>query len=200
MSYKFFRDRRREVVSQPLWDTWLHAIGGTVPAVWFQAPLGTLDNLAGAAKTLWMTNMKLAGQLPSPQNYFVWSIRYEVYPTAIGAKLPDLDEIWELYWGTGNFIVGAKTALEFPFTYATAGYGVVPYISQANAGAAAAADNITHTHGQPGHHAVWRLAQPVIMEPNENWRIEATWPVLPTPSVAASAKITLDGQMVRSVQ
>lgn len=79
-----------EVIRQPLYDHLLYAAAGAQQLTFFQAPIGqgsttALGATATTPKTKADTNMVMAGNLPSGQEFLVESIEVAFYPGSVSA-------------------------------------------------------------------------------------------------------------------
>lgn len=77
-----------EIIRQRLYDWQLYPAAGVAQLTFFQQPAGAgittaLGAVVGSAKTLWDTNMTLAGQLPSGQQYMIESIEVILLPGSV---------------------------------------------------------------------------------------------------------------------
>ncbi|NBS80103.1 hypothetical protein EBS57_10020, partial [bacterium] len=77
-----------EVIRQRLYDYQLYATAGVTQLTFFQNPIGAgitsaIGGTVGSAKTIWDTNMQLAGTLPSGIAYMVESIEVLFLPGSV---------------------------------------------------------------------------------------------------------------------
>jgi len=77
-----------EVIRQSLYDHLLYAAAGAQTLTFFQTPVGqgittALGATAGTAKTKSDTNMAMAGNLPSGQEFLIESIEVTFYPGSV---------------------------------------------------------------------------------------------------------------------
>jgi hypothetical protein len=104
-----------------------------------------------------------------------------------------------IYNSVTTLLVGEKIMIEVPTFYFPAGAGVSP------------GSPIVTNHGEPDPMATFRFAEPVIIEPNQNFRVEMLFPqgVPGQGSVPGNlAKVygplrvwvVLDGYLTRDVQ
>lgn len=194
MSYIEFRRQKREIISQPLWDTVSAAAGAaTSSATFFTIPRG-----GAAGKGLEDTNMNLAGQLPRPQVYFVKTISFSVKATVPAAgDAPNASaDFAEILDGVAQFVVGSKVMLEAPLYWLVAGFGI--HAEQLDAGAAVRAVNLTN--GLQGMPYRWFLKHRIQIDENENFRIECSWETAFSSVVAVDLVMVLDGELIRSIQ
>jgi hypothetical protein len=194
MSYVKFREQRREIISQPLWDTVsVAAATATSSATFFQIPRG-----GAAGKGLEDTNMVLAGQLPRPQVFFVKAISFnlkETTPTVgqWGITPNDYEEILD---GVAQVVVGSKVMLEVPLYWLVAGFGpVVQQVTQA-----AAANGFRFTNGLPGMPYRWFLKHRIMIDENENFRVDVSWETAFSSAIAVDLSLYFDGELIRSIQ
>jgi hypothetical protein len=151
-------------------------------------------------KTRLETNLQASGVLPS-QNAFearamrvvVSSLRKETNP---GPEfMQESNFMAELiYSSVTSLLVGEKVMIEMPTFYFPAGAGVQ--------GVGLTVQN----HGDPDPLATFRFAEPVLIEPQQNFRVEMLFPQgLPDPAVAKVKGplriwVVLDGYLTRDVQ
>ncbi len=189
MSYVNFRGQRREIVSQPLWDTYDVLQGNTTTGfTWFQIPRG-----GAAGKTLEDTNMVLAGQLPRPQVFHAKAFSFFIKENTPTDGIP-LADYGELLDGTLQLIVGSKVMLELPLYWMVSGFGHVLY---------GGATGIIQGNGFAGHGHKWFLKHRVLIDENENFRGEVTYETAPTPTSTldkVNCMLFMDGELIRSIQ
>lgn len=195
MAYCKFRGQKREIISQPIWDTApVAAATATTQATFFQIPRG-----GAAGKTLEDSNMTLAGQLPRPQVYFVKSLSFSVKPTvpvATGNPVSLVQDFLEILDGVLQFVVGAKVMLEVPLAWLVAGFGA--HVEQIDAGAAVRAVNMTN--GLQGMPYRWFLKHRILIDENENFRGDVSWETAFSAAEAVDLQLFLDGELIRSIQ
>lgn len=98
-----------------------------------------------------------------------------------------------IYSSVFSLIVGEKVMLEMPAFWFPAGAGVSP------------GNGSTMNHGRPDPQATFRLAEPIFIEPRQNFRAELIFPQgLPALLAAAPGPlrlwVILDGYLTRAVQ
>lgn len=119
-------------------------------------------------------------------------LEFERSVAEIGASLI-LSEL--IYNSVTTLLVGEKVMIEMPTFYFPAGAGV----SQGNGNGAGT------NHGEPDPMATFRFAEPVFIEPQQNFRVEMLFPQS-LPSIVSSAPgplriwTVLDGYLTRDVQ
>lgn len=126
------------------------------------------------------------------QNRFITAIQNECERACQAAVansiLPEL-----IYNSVTTLLVGEKVMIEMPTFYFPAGAGVSP----GNGG--------SPNHGEPDPMATFRFAEPVFIEPQQNFRVEMVFP-RDIPSRVRSALgplrlwVVLDGYLTRDVQ
>jgi hypothetical protein len=153
-------------------------------------------------KTKLETNLQAAGVLPSQNTFEARTLRVVV---SIGdtdgagtARDVSADEFvtWLAYNSVTSLFVGEKIMIEMPTFFFPPGAGVVN-----GAGMAAG-------HGLPTPEATFRFAEPVAIEPQQNFRVEMAFPQgVPTAprnmqEVPGPLRIwvVLDGYLTRDVQ
>jgi hypothetical protein len=194
VSYVQFRGQKREIISQPLWDT----VSVAAATATSQATFYTIPRGGAAGKTLEDSNMTLAGQLPRPQVYYVKAVSFAVKATVPAAtSIPNSEtDFAEILDGVAQFVVGAKTMLEAPLYWFVAGFGI--NVQQLDAGAAVRAVNLTN--GLQGMPYRWFLKHRIMIDENENFRIDCSWETAFNSAVAVDLVMVLDGELIRSIQ
>ena len=170
-------------------------------------------------KTRLETNLQASGVLPSLNTFEARAMRVIVSPFLLGAeetppgqRAPDpklirrslqTDNILAdlIYSSVTTLLVGEKVMIEMPTYYFPSGAGVSP-----------GAQNVP-SHGEPDPMATFRFSEPVTIEPNQNFRVEMTFPhgVPGQSDPAALARlaavtgpfrlwVVLDGYLTRDVQ
>lgn len=207
---RFDVNRRGEYegIRQTLYDSATYALAGQTQLQFFQTPNGQ------SSKTIADTNMTSAGQLPQPQFFLVESIEIlffpGVSPTIFNTTIAETEFSNDVYAvaksGSLNFFIGSKTYLEeapigrFP---PKTKLGVESAHSiQELQGTAADAENQVSTD-----YACWTgrpyfLDPPVLLVPNQNFKIDLNWPsavALPS-GVNAKIHVVLDGILYRQSQ
>jgi len=155
-------------------------------------------------KTKLETNMQAAGQLPSMNSFEARAMRVVV--SSLQARKEDTKaeklrlalsepEFMAdlIYSSVTSLLVGEKTMIELPTFGFPSGAGI-------SSGFPAVAN-----HGSPDPMATFRFAEPVVIEPQQNFRVEMQFP-REVPERVASVNgplrvwVQLDGYMVRDVQ
>ena len=162
-------------------------------------------------KTKLETNLQASGVLPSLNTFEARAMRVVVSPipfftrdekpTKADAPVTRLtDNLLAdlIYSSVTTLLVGEKVMIEMPTFYFPSGAGVSP-----------GAQNVP-SHGEPDPMATFRFSEPVIVEPNQNFRVEMMFPHgLPgqsTDSGLAAVRgpfrlwVVLDGYLTRDVQ
>jgi hypothetical protein len=155
-------------------------------------------------KTKLETNMQAAGTLPSQNSYDVRSLRVvvsnlvqrkdETKPEKLKDLVTEVEFVSALiHSSVTTLLVGEKTMIEMPTFGFPSGAGVF-------SGFPALA-----TSGIPNPMAVFRFAEPVMIESQQNFRVEMQFPrEVPRPVANANGPlrvwVVLDGYMVRDVQ
>jgi hypothetical protein len=157
------------------------------------------------SKTKLETNMQAAGQLPSLNSFEARAMRVIVSSLqprkedpkpekAIRLALNESEFMADLiYSSVTSLLVGEKTMIEMPTFGFPSGAGV-------SSGFQAVAN-----HGTPDPLATFRFAEPVTIEPQQNFRVEMQFPREVPDRVAhvtgpLRVWVQLDGYMVRDVQ
>jgi hypothetical protein len=163
-------------------------------------------------KTRLETNLQSSGTLPSLNSYEIRAMRVVVSPLLRQSVRPPKEEAHSretdnvladlIYNSVTSLLVGEKTMIEMPTYYFPAGAGVSP------------GNQNVPSHGQPDPMATFRFSEPVMVEPNQNFRVEILFPQgVPTvpqgntgPLRLGSATgplrlwVVLDGYLTRDVQ
>jgi len=163
-------------------------------------------------KTKLETNLQASGVLPSLNTFEVRALRVVVsnmrpteFRDSTGGSAPKTSfnesEILAdlIYNSVTSLIVGEKIMIEMPTFWFPSGAGVSPGLGVSN-------------HGEPDPTATFRFAEPVLIEPQQNFRVEMAFPqgvpgVTP-PDEKKLAHVTgplriwvvLDGYLTRDVQ
>ncbi len=151
-------------------------------------------------KTRLETNLQAAGVLPSQNSYEAHALRVVVAdqrraPTDTKGPVPTevafLSEL--IYNSVTSLLVGEKVMIEVPTFWFPSGSGV-----------SNPASNIVG-HGQPDPTATFRFSEPVTMEPQQNFRVEMSFPQGLSDSFLGATGplriwVVLDGYLTRDVQ
>jgi hypothetical protein len=155
-------------------------------------------------KTKLETNMQAAGQLPSLNSFEARAMRVVVsslQPRKEDSRPEKLRHAFNepefmadlIYSSVTTLLVGEKTMIELPTFGFPSGAGVFSGFPS------------VATHGSPDPMATFRFAEPVMIEPQQNFRVELQFP-REVPERVASVTgplrvwVQLDGYMVRDVQ
>lgn len=173
-------------------------------------------------KTRLETNLQASGVLPSLNTFEARAMRV-VVSSPEGPRLPktpekldpDLQDVNEagfltdlIYSSVTTLLVGEKIMIEMPTFFFPSGAGV----SQGTA--STLFTSIVLNHGQADPMSTFRFAEPVIIEPQQNFRVEISFPQgvpgqtspNPNPNKLAGVKgpfriwVVLDGYLTRDVQ
>jgi hypothetical protein len=147
-------------------------------------------------KTKLETNLQASGVLPSQNRFEARALRV----VAAGLRAEDLSDL--IYHSVTTLLVGEKIMVEAPTYLFPSGAGV--------SGVALSPTAFVTNHGEPDPMATFRFAEPVTIDPQQNFRIEMLFPQgVPgdgaTPArlaAAGSLRIwtILDGCLTRDVQ
>jgi len=169
-------------------------------------------------KTKLETNLQASGVLPSLNRFEARALRVVVsnlrpseFSEATGGSSKDRRPRNEsailadlIYNSVTSLIVGEKIMIEMPTFWFPSGAGVSPGLTVSN-------------HGEPDPTATFRFAEPVYIEPQQNFRVEMAFPqgvpgvatgVIATGDTRKLAHVTgplriwvvLDGYLTRDVQ
>lgn len=167
-------------------------------------------------KTRLETNLQASGVLPSLNTFEARALRV-VVSSPEGRRPIDPQDFNEagfltdlIYSSVTTLLVGEKTMIEMPTFFFPSGAGV----SQ-GAGSEIALGAVLN-HGQPDPMSTFRFAEPVTIEPQQNFRVEISFPqgvpgqtpvgTAPDPTRLAGVKgpfriwVVLDGYLTRDVQ
>lgn len=188
-----------DVTVQPLYDTATIPAAGIATLTFFQSPLGQAGGnftAAASGKVLADTNMDLAGQLPSGQNFAIMGFRAQ---PAFTLTLADAQN-----WSTGSwfvFTVGQKPYLRVPTDTIPAGAG--PFANTIAAGTSTAA------HGLPVLANGFKVGmKPLELSSTTNFNATLNWATAQAvtsttahqPAAGLPVRIYLDGFFYRAVQ
>ena len=122
-------------------------------------------------KTRLETNLQASGVLPSLNTFEARAMRVVVsslHRSGPGGKAKEREEpelVQDLiYNSVTTLIVGEKIMIEMPSFYFPSGAGVI-----------SAAPTVSN-HGEPSPEATFRFAEPVFIEPQQNFRVEMLFP------------------------
>lgn len=201
----------QEKIYQPLYDSQLYPAAGTGQMTFFQVPVGG----GATAKTLSNTNMKSAGQMPSPQSFLIKEISIQWYPgqttsapvqgpvaaaTVIGA-LNDMAKVFRT--GYLSLDIGSKNYLQHgpldqfpPRSHLNAAVAITDATTAASA--LCSRIEVPFIDGE-----VYEIT-PIMLEPNQNFSVTLNWPEgvqsLPSSDALAIIEVTLWGLLFRPVQ
>jgi hypothetical protein len=149
-------------------------------------------------KTKLETNLQAAGVLPSMNTLEARAMRVVVsppppFPLTRPTVTPDQFLAGLIYSSVTSLMVGEKIAVESPSFMFPAGAGVSP-----------GGGRVTN-HGEPDPMATFRFSEPVIIEPQQNFRVEMLFPQDLPPTVGPVEGplriwVVLDGYLTRDVQ
>jgi hypothetical protein len=170
-----------EKIYYPLYDS-ITLGAADLTATLFQSPIGQ------SSKTLYDTNMVLAGQLQQPQTFDLMGIWIAALPGATAANVIALSK------GAMTIVVGSKPANEILLALLTSGGGLKVQTAQSNAAVAAP---IYANFGQEDSRNLYTLRYPIKINAGEHFRAELQWPVAPG---ALKFWIGFEGSLGRAIQ
>lgn len=156
-------------------------------------------------KTKLETNLQASGVLPSLNTFEARALRV-VVSSFLPKEYQDgiVDNILAdlIYNSVTSLLVGEKVMIEMPTFYFPSGAGVSP-----------GAPSVP-SHGEPDPMATFRFSEPVVIEPNQNFRVEMMFPhgvpgqaSVSTDNIGLAAIegpfrlwVVLDGYLTRDVQ
>ena len=155
-------------------------------------------------KTKLETNLQAAGVLPSLNTFEARAMRVVVSQIQNGTINPAITDVSEvladlIYNSVTTLLVGEKVMIEMPTFYFPSGAGVSPGTTE------------VINHGNPDPLATFRFAEPVFIEPQQNFRVEMLFPQGVPGQGSAIGKlatvkgpfriwVVLDGYLTRDVQ
>lgn len=171
----------REGIHYPLYDK-VVLEAGQVSATMFQVPVGQ------AGKTLYSTNMRLAGQLQAPETFDVFAICAGSLPGDTWTNVATLMK------GTLELSCGNKVYYEIPLFWLSAGGGL-----NVQQGVMGTTPNAIMTNwGVPHSRNIHTLRHSIRISAGEAFRVELVWPT--APGVGLIVWVRLEGVLKRSIQ
>jgi len=169
-------------------------------------------------KTRLETNLQASGVLPSLNTFEARALRVVVSSIVTPIrKDPAPQELQEsneagfladfIYSSVTTLLVGEKVMIEMPTYFFPSGAGITQ-----GGGSELLLGGIVYNHGQPDPMSTFRFAEPVIIEPQQNFRVEISFPqgipgqTATPPTGLAVVKgplriwVVLDGYLTRDVQ
>jgi hypothetical protein len=147
-------------------------------------------------KTKLETNLQASGVLPSQNRFETRALRV----VASGLKADDLSDL--IYNSVTTLLVGEKIMVEAPTYLFPSGAGV--------SGVSLPPTSTVTNHGQPDPMATFRFAEPVTIDPQQNFRVEMLFPQGVPGDAASPTRLAgagslrlwtiLDGYLTRDVQ
>jgi hypothetical protein len=194
---------QKEAIGWTWWDVNNYATAATNALAFFTTMKATLN----------LSNMQNAGQLASPQAFFLRAIRVKFYaqPFAIGAAIAPLiqpslmnDLINLTQGGVLQLTVGQKIYGQWPLWMLPAGGGVLDMGMTVSVAALAADTVIDYAdNGVQDPRAVYSLTKPLFIAPQINFRCDLLWPAGAVALATTSPLpiwVGLDGDLIRPVQ
>jgi hypothetical protein len=158
-------------------------------------------------KTRLETNLQASGVLPSLNTFEARAMRVVVSSPEPLQDVNEANFLTDLiYSSVTTLLVGEKIMIEMPTFFFPSGAGV------SQGAGAESTTGIVLNHGQADPMSTFRFAEPVIIEPQQNFRVEISFPqgvpgqTPPDPTRLASVKgpfriwVVLDGYLTRDVQ
>lgn len=212
-----------EVIRQSLYDTMLYPLAGIANLAFFQTPIGQglspAPGNANNAKTLADTNMILAGQLPSPQGFWIESIALHVEPGSSNAANTFLIQVPSAFAAAAAVTVQAgehDVQRIYNSGALTLTIGTKPYLQEAPLvrfppkGRQELDTDIATTSGTVGQVVnakafaggrAYTLNPGLAIQSSQNFGVVLSWPALVTTAANnASIRCILDGWLFRAVQ
>lgn len=213
----------KEKLHWPLYDAFVvPPRNGSVPPPTFRSEMEKRDSrmirffVDVQNKTKLETNLQAAGVLPSLNAFEARALRVIVSPAVNLALVAGNDTTLEIggqdsvltdnimadliYNSVTTLLVGEKVMIEMPTFYFPSGAGVSP------------GNKAVSSNGLPDPMATFRFSEPVMIEPNQNFRVEMLFPQgVPCASPGDFLRlgdatgpfrlwVVLDGYLTRDVQ
>jgi len=156
-------------------------------------------------KTRLETNLQAAGVLPSLNTFEARAMRVVASSLIETARIGSPPQVQQqqfepnflaelIYNSVTTLLVGEKIMIEMPTFYFPAGAGITGQFL-----------GVVFNHGDPDPLATFRFAEPVFIEPQQNFRVEMLFPQgVPEPVSQSIGPIrlwvVLDGYLTRDVQ
>lgn len=201
--YRVNRPGQLEVLRQSLYDFQAYAQAGQAQLSFFQVPVGQ------AGKTKADTNMTLAGQLPSGQQFLAQSLEVYFFPGTIipgvgpVANLIDgfVNDVWAVYKGGWlEFTVGSKVYLtEAPIGRFPPKTRLDGWASE-NGNTTAAAALYTRTSYATPAGRPYPVDPYILLESTQNFTVQLNWPVAVAVTNAGRIGVIIDGLLIRNSQ
>lgn len=216
-NYRAHKPGQRQAIRQPLYDHASYAAAGQTSLLFFQTPKGqgtTSHTGATGSKTVHDTNMEAAGMLPQGKNFLLEAIEIYLYPGVLPGLLKTAlaesefaNDVYTLAKsGALELFIGSKpyqrvaSLDKFPPSRRLE-IAAAHSLERHQAAAANAEDQVSTEYasitGRP-----FVMDPPILLESNENFHVELTWPVavaLPS-GQAARIGVYLDGLLIRNQQ
>jgi hypothetical protein len=178
----------KDIITQPLYDSGTFTSASTTALTFFSTPLGSGTTSWGgtAAKNLVDTNMVLAGQLPSPWTFDIFTVQVQLQPNITAA-----DAVALMNAVSFELIIGAKTWLQIPAICLAGGAGINP----------SGVTTSVSSNGFPDPRSVFALSRPITLLENENFAGRLVWNAAVTLAVSPQAvRVLFGGELSRSIQ
>ena len=185
----------KEKLHSPLYDAFLVPEGTKFGEAMGQDKRTIRFFMDVQGKTKLETNLQAAGVLPSLNNFEARALRLVASSRGVESTVsPTEDEFLNglIYSSVLSLIVGEKVMIEMPTFWFPSGAGVFSH-------------NGSVSHGSPDPMATFRFAEPVSIEPQQNFRVELLFPQgVPARTGDTQGElrlwVILDGYLTRDVQ
>jgi len=177
-----------QVITQPLYDSFIPD-GSDAEYNFFSIPRGQSGN-SGVLKTTYHTNMVLAGQLPTPQSFTVYGLKWICQSNQTGVGYDNLFD------GYSQFHIADKQYLECPNNQIPIGssmnYFTVPPATALDG------DSSVFTFG---HKDMYVFKEPLVIKSTHSFYIKTTWNTAPVTTATYNSMywLVLVGNLTRSV-
>lgn len=152
----------------------------------------TLFEEKPAGATIFSTNIRGSNGLPSPERLFVDGI-CACWKPDVPALTNPLDELKALRYCAGSFVVGDKEMLDIPdLTWCPWGNPIAATFDNSAAP--------TEHSWQVAMGGGLRLAQPIVLRPTVNFRLNLVWEPGINPSADGRVYVALTGPSWRAIQ
>ncbi len=178
-----------DVQHTPLWDTVVIAAGAAL------TPLASalFTNVGPASnKTVALTNLQQARELPAPEAFSIFSFRFRYSEDILLADLITIVNGFAV-----EFFLGQKAYQRAPLWYLAAGGGIYAETTRTNAS--------VYTNGVPTREAIHKLAIPIVIENQMTFFAQLQGNNFTLAAAAAGGtgitfQLLLDGLYARGVQ
>ena len=189
----------REVIDQPLWDTATYTSAATTQLRFFNVTRATLD----------LSNMRVAGQLPFPEELYLRSVRVFVKNFAESINVVAAGNIQT---GAADNINRLISTAALTLTIGNKNYGIYPLHTLPAGGGAQPVVNAVNNiligggavdYAQTGRTHVrnnFALAVPIMIKSQQQFFVDIVWAAALTLTRNVNIQVVLDGDLIRGIQ